>query len=86
MPSTSDPVEPRSHLWIWVVYVLLFGASVPWYLPAGGPVRLWLGLPHWVVISLSACLAVAVFTAYVVARHWSTAPVDGDPEHGENAP
>ena len=85
MPGTSDPAEPRSHPWVWAVYVFLFAASVPWYLPAGGPVRLWLGLPHWVVISLSAYLAVAVFTACVVARYWSTTPVDGDPEDGEDA-
>ena len=86
MANPSDPVEPRAHRWIWAVYVLLFAASVPWYLPAGGPVRIWLGLPHWVVISLCACLAVAVFTAYVVARHWPATPVDGDPKDGEDTP
>ena len=56
--------------WIWPVYVLLFGASVPWYLPADGPLRIWLGLPHWVVISLAATAGVAVFTAFVVHRLW----------------
>ena len=74
MPERPEPLEPRSHPWIWVVYVLLFAASVPWYLPAGGPPQLWLGLPHWVVISLSAYLGVALFTAWVVARYWSTPP------------
>ena len=83
MPRTTGDdgfVEPRSRPWIWLVYILLFGASVPWYLPAGPP-RLWFGLPHWVVISLCASLGVAVFTAYVIARYWS-AP-DGDGESGE---
>ena len=70
-------VEPRSRPWIWFVYLLLFGASVPWYIPAGPP-RLWFGLPHWVLISLGASLGVAIFTAYVIARYWS-AP-DADPE------
>ena len=73
MRTSSDDdgfIEPRSRRWIWLVYVVLFGASVPWYLPAG-PARLWLGLPHWVVISLGASLAVAVFTAWVIARYWS---------------
>ena len=56
--------------WIWPVYVLLFGASVPWYLPADGPLRIWLGLPHWVVLSLAATAGVAVFTAFVVHRLW----------------
>lgn len=80
--NTGDDgfVEPRSRPWIWLVYILLFGASVPWYLPAGPPI-LWLGLPHWVVISLVASLGVAVFTAYVIARYWS-AP-DDDGESGE---
>ena len=77
MRSSDDDgfVEPRSRPWIWLVYVLLFGASVPWYLPAGPPI-LWFGLPHWVVISLGASLGVAVFTAFVIACYWS-APDDG---------
>ena len=70
LPDRSTPPEPRSRPWIWAVYGVLFAASVPWYLPAGSPPRLWLGLPHWVVISLGAYLAVAVFTAWVVARYW----------------
>lgn len=67
-----------------MVYVLLFAASVPWYLPAGRPPRIWLGLPHWVVISLAAYLAVAVFTAWVVARYWSVRE-DDDTGDGESA-
>ena len=86
MPATFEPVEPRSRPWIWAVYIFLFAASVPWYLPAGGPLRLWFGLPHWVVISLAACLAIAVFTAYVVTRYWSVPPGDEDPDDGEGAP
>ena len=56
--------------WIWGVYLLLFGASVPWYLPATAPMRIWFGLPHWVVISLLATVGVAVFTALVIHRWW----------------
>ena len=79
----ADLVEPRSRPWIWLVYVLLFGASVPWYLPAGPPI-LWFGLPHWVVISLCASLGVAVFTAYVIKRYWSEA--DGEPDGAPSPP
>lgn len=86
MPAPPAPVEPRSHPWIWAVYVFLFAASVPWYLPPGSPALLWFGLPHWVVISLSAYLAVAVFTAYVVARYWLVPPAGEDPYDGEGAP
>ena len=87
MPDPSEPLEPRSRAWIWVVYVLLFAASVPWYLPAGSPPRLWLGLPHWVVISLAAYLAVAGFTAWVVARYWSVpaGPAQDGAEPGDAA-
>jgi len=80
MPATPEPLEPRSRPWIWAVYLFLFAASVPWYLPAGSPARIWFGLPHWVVLSLSACLAVALFTAYVVARCWSAPPSGEDPD------
>lgn len=86
MANSSDPAEPRTRPWVWVVYVLLFALSVPWYLPAGGPVRLWFGLPHWVVLSLSAYLAVAIFTVYVVARHWPAPPGAGEPDEPEGPP
>lgn len=86
MPAPPEPVEPRSRPWIWAVYALLFAASVPWYLPPGSPARIWFGLPHWVVLSLSAYLAVAVFTAWVVARHWSAPPAGEEAERGEDPP
>ena len=69
----ADPADSRRRgfpAWIWAVYLVLFGASVPWYLPADAPLRIWLGLPHWVVLSLAATAGVAVFTAFVVHRLW----------------
>ena len=57
--------------WIGLVYVLLFGASIPWYLPKGRRPQIWLGLPHWVVISLLATLGIAFFTAFIIRRYWS---------------
>jgi hypothetical protein len=51
------------------VYLALVAASVPWYMPQG-PLRLWLGLPHWVVVSIGAMAAVAAFTVFVVHRYW----------------
>lgn len=70
--------RPARHFprWIWLVYSLLFGLSVPWYWPADAPLQLWFGLPHWVVLSLAATLAVAVFTAYVVHRMWPDQELD----------
>jgi hypothetical protein len=61
--------------WIWLVYLLLFALSVPWYLPANQAPPLWLGLPYWVVISLLAVIAIAGFTAWIIRRHW---PLDED--------
>ena len=77
--------EPRSHPWIWAVYIALFGASVPWYLPAGRPLTLWFGLPHWVVISIAASLGVALFTVFVVSRFWSETADDASPPPEDGA-
>jgi hypothetical protein len=56
------------------VYLLLFAASVPWYLPANQKPAIWLGLPYWVVISLASTIAIALFTAYVIHRFWADEP------------
>lgn len=56
--------------WIWLVYLVLFAASVPWYVP-DGPLRIWIGLPHWVVLSIAAVAGAALFTVFVVRRYWS---------------
>lgn len=74
-PAESDhPVtvnrSPLRRLWIWTVYIMLFGLSIPWYLPSDAVPMLWLGLPYWVVISLSATLVIACFTAFVIHRYW----------------
>jgi len=69
--------EPSAHPWVWIIIGLLFVLSVPWYLPSDRPVALWFGLPYWVVISLSFSFAIAVFTAWVVARYWSDEQSDG---------
>ena len=46
-PAPADPADDRRRGfpgWIWAVYAALFGLSVPWYLPADGPLRIWFGL------------------------------------------
>ena len=63
--------------WTALVFLALFAASIPWYLPKGG-LRIWLGLPHWVILSLAAIAAVAGFTIFVVRRYWP----DDDPLPG----
>ena len=67
--------EPRFHPWIWVVYVVLFAAAIPWYLPPGAQGTTWLGFPLWVTISLGATFTIAFFTVFVIRRYW------GDDQH-----
>lgn len=73
----DDPSALRGlrRPWIWLVYLLLFALSVPWYLPADAAPALWLGVPYWVVLSLAAVVAIAAFTAWCAQRYW---PLDGD--------
>ncbi len=73
--SDRPPMASPRRLWIWLVYLLLFALSVPWYLPADEAPTLWLGLPYWVVLSVLAVIAIACFTAWVIQRHW---PLDDD--------
>jgi hypothetical protein len=78
-PAPTRPQEPLHRPWIWAVYALLFGIAIPWYLPRDESLRIWLGLPHWVVISLAATLGIALFTVFVIRRFW----IEEDEERGE---
>lgn len=68
--DTRENDEPRYHPWVWLVYGVLFGASVPWYLPPSAEATTWLGFPLWVTLSLTATLGVALFTVFVIQRYW----------------
>lgn len=68
--------EPRRHPWVWTVYALLYGLSIPWYLPPGAIPRKWLGLPRWTVVSILATLAIALFTVFVIHRYWKDDDVE----------
>jgi hypothetical protein len=62
--------EPLRHRWIWLTYVLLFAAAVPWYLPESASRPVWPGFPLWVTVSLTATVLIALFTAFVIRRYW----------------
>ena len=63
---------------VWIVFVLLYAAVIPWWVPGNGGAP-WLGLPHWVVLSLAGCLGVAIWTNFVIVRWWrDAAGDDGD--------
>ncbi|MGQ0734025.1 MAG: hypothetical protein ACT4QD_10250 [Acidobacteriota bacterium] len=70
LAAASPTRSPDRVKWIWLVYVALYALSIPWYWPAG-PGRAWLGLPHWVVVSLAASIGVAAFTWWVARRLWA---------------
>ena len=76
-----EPQQP-TRWWIGAVYLVLFAFSVPWYLPFSDPVPLWLGLPYWVVLSVSGYLAIAAFTALVAIRYW---PIDESPQREDRS-
>lgn len=69
--AADGPPALHRIRWVWAVYSVLFAVSIPWYVPADAPPRIWLGMPHWVAISLGAVLAIALFTAVVVPRYWN---------------
>lgn len=68
--SKSKKNQPYQFWWVWLGYLSLFALSIPWYLEKGSRPQIWLGLPHWVVISLAAVIGVAVFTVFVIHRTW----------------
>jgi hypothetical protein len=62
--------EPFRYGWIWIVYGLLYAASIPWYLTADTVPKIWLGLPDWALLSLLATVGIAFFTVLVIRRFW----------------
>lgn len=75
-PREPVSARPARRAWIWPVYAALYALSIPWYLTPGETPMVWMGLPHWVVLSLASTTAIAGFTAWVVWRHWP-APDEG---------
>ena len=79
-----DSIHSRKSIFsgsTWLVLVLLFAGSIPWYLPAGGAPRIWLGLPFWVVLSVGFTVAIALFAVISMHRHWREG--GPGPENGE---
>ena len=70
MENNPEGKAIHQRLWIWVVYILLFALSIPWYLPKTKTPELWFGMPYWVVLSLGATFSIACFTAVIVHLYW----------------
>ena len=62
--------EPRKRAWVWVVYLLILIAAIPWYWPEGyvGPVIM--GFPTWVAVSLFCVFLSALWTTFAIHYTW----------------
>ena len=57
--------------WTWIIYLILFAFSIPWYFPAGQEMNLIYGLPVWLLCSISAVLSMAIFTVWIIRKYWT---------------
>lgn len=57
--------------WIWAIYAVLFGISIPWYWAADASGIL-LGLPTWAAVSVLGSVAISFFTAWLFITRWPT--------------
>ena len=63
-------VEPREKPLVWLIYLLLFAITIPWYWPAGYIGPLVLGLPLWVATTLGGVVLLALWTVFTIGRYW----------------
>ncbi len=57
---------PLSVRTIVLIYLVLFGLAIPWYLPEDP--RLVLGMPLWVGTALLFSFIISLFTAWLLLR------------------
>lgn len=62
--------EPIKHKKIWIVLIVLYVLSVPWYLPKGTYTPIILGIPYWGWIVLGVSLAISITLTYVIKNYW----------------
>ena len=68
--QVKGEVEPRQVWWLWLGYALLYVIAIPWYWPDNYRGPLILGLPLWVMVTLVAVFALALWTLLAIARYW----------------
>ena len=66
-----EPIKDIFPRWVWLVFVLLFSLSSPWYLSDQLAMKIVLGLPFWVITAILAMLAVSFFTVFVIYKYWT---------------
>lgn len=56
--------------WVWVIYILLFVFSIPWYFSEPLAMQLVLGLPLWLISSIGVIALSALFTVFILNKYW----------------
>ncbi len=73
--------EPRKKGWVWLVYLVLFAAAIPWYWPPSYRGSLVAGLPMWVAVTIASIVLLAGWTVFVITKYWiDPDDADGDQE------
>ncbi|MGH7823086.1 MAG: hypothetical protein ACREQ9_25280 [Candidatus Binatia bacterium] len=59
----SPPTRRRARRFLLGAVAILYVVSIPWYRDAQAPLRLWLGVPDWVLVAFGSYLAAACLNA-----------------------
>jgi len=73
--------EPIKNWKIWVVLLVLYALSVPWYFPKGSYNPIILGVPYWAIVVMGVSLAISITLTYILKNCWDMA--DEEEEIGE---
>lgn len=70
MEKYKNDVERVFPARIWVIYIVLFAFSIPWYFPEGTGMWLIYGLPVWLITTIGVVVTMAIFTVWVIKTYW----------------
>lgn len=65
--------EPIKNGKIWVVLIILYALTVPWYFPEGTFHPIIFGVPYWVLVVLGVSLAISITLTYILKNCWNIA-------------
>lgn len=65
--------EPIKNWKIWIVLIVLYIMSVPWYFPEGSYNPIILGVPYWAIIIMGVSLTISITLTYILKNCWQMA-------------
>ncbi|MCB0669866.1 MAG: hypothetical protein KDC80_28770 [Saprospiraceae bacterium] len=71
MEKYKNDVRRVFPVWAWIIYLILFAFSIPWYFSNGRGMHLIYGLPLWLICSISAVILMAIFTVWIIRKYWT---------------